>query len=593
MAIETHKKFPCENCDSIKYKNRDGLWICVVCKAENTDIIVEEFDDDPNVSKYRMTATVTRAETKTDVEASFIRNPDQGNRPWLTIEALQQILRCKALAICRELELRESESQKVLVLLREMWFTYLKARLLCFTSESNPINFRDRDLHMYRAIKNDGFNGFEKTSYDPMQYKKTPKDVDMGIYSAGNTTHFEFTSSDSEPDAQVSLNRTKKLKKKKKKATRKFQRVSLADIQSILFLGFRVLGYPIPFKSIFKHCIIDEIKNYLPSHMKPTSVDLFLKRLVFNITDETIESRNKLHRETLSFVHHHIAPPFSKMLSQLDSKAARGQLLVREMKSKLCELELPDCFCKIVNQFLPHFLRKIESLHESKLEIFMPFIDVWVQAIIYIVMVSAEADDQLAWLAWCNGWRARRESKEDLLSDTITVILDEARITNCTQIYQNREKENYQMVQQMPTIEKTKRQEEIHKIDASFSAKLNLPHVELNPRLRALIYSFLPSKVDLESYAKFDKRHVIKESYNYYRFFIRHLRNEENHSRFKTFFDGKTFVAKHITSNKKTKTRKTWSYEHKLPLPGYLDTFAQLAAISKEQFIATVLFLLE
>jgi hypothetical protein len=294
-------------------------------------------------------------------------------------------------------------------------------------------------------------------------------------------------------------------------------------------------------------------------------VDLFLKRLVFNITDETIESRNKLHRETLSFVHHHIAPPFSKMLSQLDSKAARGQLLVREMKSKLCELELPDCFCKIVNQFLPHFLRKIESLHESKLEvnlslfifrmkikIFMPFIDVWVQAIIYIVMVSAEADDQLAWLAWCNGWRARRESKEDLLNDTITVILDEARITNCTQIYQNREKENYQMVQQMPTIEKTKRQEEIHKIDASFSAKLNLPHVELNPRLRALIYSFLPSKVDLESYAKFDKRHVIKESYNYYRFFIRHLRNEENHSRFKTFFDGKTFVAKHITSNKKT-----------------------------------------
>ena len=273
MAIETHKKFPCENCDSIKYKNRDGLWICVVCKAENTDIVVEEFDDDPNVSKYRMTATVTRAETKTDVEASFIRNPDQGNRPWLTIEALQQILRCKALAICRELELRESESQKVLVLLREMWFTYLKARLLCFTSESNPINFRDRDLHMYRAIKNDGFNGFEKTSYDPMQYKKTPKDVDMGIYSAGNTTHFEFTSSDSEPDAQVSLNRTKKLKKRKKKVTRKFQRVSLADIQSILFIGFRVLGYPIPFKSIFKHCIIDEIKNYLPSHMKPTRKD--------------------------------------------------------------------------------------------------------------------------------------------------------------------------------------------------------------------------------------------------------------------------------------------------------------------------------
>ena len=108
------------------------------------------------------------------------------------------------------------------------------------------------------------------------------------------------------------------------------------------------------------------------------------------------------------------------------------------------------------------------------------------------------------------------------------------------------------MVQQMPTIEKTKRQEEIHKIDATFSAKLNLPHVELNPRLHGLIYSFLPSKVDLESYAKFDKRHVIKESYNYYRFFIRHLRNEENHSRFKTFFDGKTFVAKHITSHKKT-----------------------------------------
>lgn len=94
---------------------------------------------------------------------------------------------------------------------------------------------------------------------------------------------------------------------------------------------------------------------------------------MFNITDETIESRNKLHRETLSFVHHHMAQPFSKMLSQLDSKAARGALLVREMKSKLCELELPDCFCKIVNQFLPHFIQKIElkkkSLHESKLEV--------------------------------------------------------------------------------------------------------------------------------------------------------------------------------------------------------------------------------
>merc|ERR1712037_478367 len=225
--------------------------------------------------------------------------------------------------------------------------------------------------------------------------------------------------------------------------------------------------------------------------------------------------------------------------------------------------------------------------------IFIPFIDVWVQAIIYIIMVSAEADDQVAWLAWCNGWRARRDNKEELLSDIITVILDEARITNWTRIYQNRKKENYQVVQQMPTIEKTDHPEEFPKIDAVFSTKLNLPRVELNSRLRELIHCFLPSKVDLESYTKFEKRHVIKESYNYYRFFTRHLRNQANASRFQTFFDGKKFVAKHLISRMKTKTRKTWSYEHKLPLPGYLDTFAQLAATSKEHFIATVLVLLE
>ena len=167
-------------------------------------------------------------------------------------------------------------------------------------------------------------------------------------------------------------------------------------------------------------------------------------------------------------------------------------------------------------------------------------------------MVSAEADDQVAWLAWCNGWRARRDNKEELLSDIITVILDEARITNWTRIYQNRKKENYQIVQQMPTIEKTDCPEEFPKIDAVFSTKLNLPHVELNSLLRELIYCFLPSKVDLESYTKFEKRHVIKESYNYYRFFTRHLRNQANASRFQTFFDGKKFVAKHLISRMKT-----------------------------------------
>ncbi|CAG5101557.1 Oidioi.mRNA.OKI2018_I69.YSR.g17207.t1.cds [Oikopleura dioica] len=186
-------------------------------------------------------------------------------RAYETIEALQQILRGKALSICRELQLDESTSSKILLLLREMWFTYLSGRLLCFGSDSNPVNFRDRDLHMYRAIKNDGFNGLEKTSYDPMQYKKTPKDVELGIYSAGNNTHFEFTSSDSEPEAQVALNRVKKLKRKRKTTSVNYERVSLPDVQAIIFLGFRVLGYPISFKSIFKHCFIDEVKNYFES----------------------------------------------------------------------------------------------------------------------------------------------------------------------------------------------------------------------------------------------------------------------------------------------------------------------------------------
>ena len=41
-----------------------------VCKAENTDIVVEEFDDDPNVSKYRMTATSVPKNSKNNVSVS-------------------------------------------------------------------------------------------------------------------------------------------------------------------------------------------------------------------------------------------------------------------------------------------------------------------------------------------------------------------------------------------------------------------------------------------------------------------------------------------------------------------------------------------
>ena len=102
------------------------------------------------------------------------------NRPWLSLEGLQQVLQGYTLELCKRLDLSQQKCDQLLNLVRQLWFYYLKARLLCFAKKSNPINSINRDKPMYRAIKTDGFCGFEKKCYDPEVFKKSDFGADEG-----------------------------------------------------------------------------------------------------------------------------------------------------------------------------------------------------------------------------------------------------------------------------------------------------------------------------------------------------------------------------------------------------------------------------
>ena len=97
----------------------------------------------------------------------------------ISIEAIQQSLLGATLELCQTLQLTPTEAEKFTKTVRHLWFSYLKARLIAFDKNANPINNTHRDKIMYQAIKNDGFTGIPGTTYDPEKYKRESRNIGM------------------------------------------------------------------------------------------------------------------------------------------------------------------------------------------------------------------------------------------------------------------------------------------------------------------------------------------------------------------------------------------------------------------------------
>lgn len=372
---ETHEHFPCENCSSITYKRRDGQLICTDCNAHNADII----DDAEIESTFAKRSAFTKVTLNSSLnkEASESNQNKGASRPWFTIEALQQILRGKVIEICQEREIPEAKATHLMTIVKEMWMTYLKGRLLCFTSDSNPVNYQDRDRYMYLAVKNDGFNGFDTTNYDPLQYKKTPKRQEDGIYSAGNTTFLEFTSSDSAVESQIVTRRS--VKRRKKAPGRKNCNVSVTtrDLNSIIFMAFRMVGEPISFNKLQKDSGVSMGKRFIPSHIIPTSVDRFLTHFErFEKTESNFDQRETRHRENILFVYLHMTSPVGEILDPCVSTDALKSLIHAEVASVARNLNLASTFQKFIERVVPFFIEKILKLSDSTLKVVPPYIDI-------------------------------------------------------------------------------------------------------------------------------------------------------------------------------------------------------------------------